>query len=124
GSRPVLLFALSVPLAVAFCSITIAMLALSATEAQFRISLVWWLFTVVHLGLAVAGNQAIWQWRASQRVYAPFRWQFQIRSILILMATLSIGLAICSRLESADDPAFYVFAYSSAGILLVTGITF
>lgn len=119
-----ILFTLSVPLGTAGCSMAIALQQWSPQEAQVPISIAWWLFTVVHLGLAVAGNQAIWQQTATQWANSPFRWQFQIRSILILMATLSVGLALCSRLLSAYDSPFYIFACFSAGILLVTGITF
>lgn len=119
-SRITFLFAISAPLAVAICCMAIAIGGWGPDAAQLRASLLWWTLAMIHLGLAIGGNQQIWSWRGGERRAAPLRWQFRIRSLLLLMAMLPVVLMVCREFGNQ----FKGFAYFSAGILLMVGALF
>lgn len=117
----VFLWAMSAPIAVIVCAMTIAIFELNPREAAIPIRCLWGVYVLFSVPVGFGVLPALVRWRGREHARRAGLWRFQVKFLLIQTLVLSGALAI-AKLFSGAHTDYIMFASGSAAILFIGGL--
>lgn len=117
----VFLWAMSAPIAVIVCAMTIAIFELNPREAAIPIRCMWGVYVVFSVPVGFGVLPVLVRWRGREHARRTGLWRFQVKFLLIQTLVLSGALAI-AKLFSDAHTDYMMFASGSAAIMFIGGL--
>lgn len=120
-SWSVFLWAMSAPVMVVVCGMTIATLELSPDKAAVPIGVLLGVYSAVAVPYGWRVLKMLADWRSHEHPARPTSWRFQIKFLMIQTLVLSVLLAI-GRAFAGGHTDYFMFATGSAAIIFIGGL--
>jgi len=115
------LWAMSAPIAVITCAMTIAVFELNPREAGIPIRCLWCVYAALAVPLGLPAMRTLVAWRSREHARRTGVWRFQVKFLLIQTLVLSVVLAMVKMFSGAHTD-YMMFASGSAAIIFIGGV--